>query len=121
MDIGLDNLPATTKAFFASIKSQSDEIAKLSTEIKALDWQIQHADAANHDYNMATANNPYAPTLYVKETARQTLRDMRSRLEELQSAHLEALASSTDKTTVIAMFSGKTYAGRQVWDCGRPQ
>lgn len=118
MDIGINNLPPTTKAFFDSIKSQSEEIGRLSTEVKALDWEIQHADAVNHDYNMS---NPYGPTLYVKETARQTLRDMRARLDELQSAHSAALASSADKTTIIAMFTGKTYAGLQVWDCGRSQ
>jgi len=120
-NIAIKNISADTREFMAGLASTATAISNLTTQVKALDWQIQHADSANSDYNTANMYNPYAPHVYVKATARQELADMRDRLRELQDQYSAALAASPEKATALAMFTGQVYSGTPIWDCGRHQ
>ena len=119
VEVLLANMPAQIRPLLAALKQQSVQIAALKARTTALDNDLRRISADVHDANMDNINNGFAPIYYVRESSKVTLEDMQMELSKLENEHAATVARAKDETSLLAMFTGKTYAGLPIWDCGK--
>jgi hypothetical protein len=97
-------------------RRQADYAASEEQRLHDLWWNIGHVSQTvsrvNGHYDSENARyNEW-------QTAITTARNSRENARGLASLY-QAAAASTEATRDFAMFSGKQYAGLEIWDCGK--
>jgi len=116
-EILIVGLPYQTTEFLKKQKQKADAIASLKA-------QIQSDESAAKKIKTATRRGMRtgwaASHSYDKEMAVEEIQRKKASLAELQSEPKSAQKQAKAPNTVLAMFSGKTYSGLSIWDCGVP-
>lgn len=120
IEIFLDNLPSTLKDYFETRKKLENEIAALRARLEVEEKQVREFDAVTPDW-------PWGPYVYSPEImenraevnlAAERLRQRKMALVKLETELENLRASATQRTTDLAMFTGRRHSNLQVWDCG---
>jgi hypothetical protein len=122
------NLPPGPAAYLQSARQQSAAILALRAQVEAdqkaidgrLDWYLRNPPTWSSVTSGGTtvADTPRGRTQdYVSATRK--LEEDQKNLRLLELKHQELLDKGAAQTSVLAMFTGQSYARTQIWECGR--
>lgn len=122
------NLPPEPAAYLQSTKQQYAAILALRAQVEAdqkaidnrLDWYLRNPPTWSSVTSGRTtvADTPRGRTQDYVATTRKLEEDQKN-LRLLELKHQELLDKGAGQTSVLAMFTGQSYASTQIWECGR--
>ena len=136
VNVGLDAWPKcaitvddeTRTVFLANVPKPAiavfGEVVKLDTEIKQLDSYVAAERIRVRDMRANAPSEAYAGTRGYEQirqvnVATSNLETSTERLDELKLKLATAKATVSTLSRELAMFTGRKYAGLEIWDCGQ--
>ena len=116
-EILIVDLPYQTIEFLKRQKQKTDAIASLKAQIQSDETAAKKIKTATHRGMRAGSA---ASQSYAKEMAVEEIQRKKANLADLQAEPKSAQKQVKVPNTVLAMFSGKSYSGLPIWDCGVP-
>lgn len=122
------NLPPGPVAFLKSAKQQYAAILSMRAQVAAdqkaidahVDWDLSHPPTWSTFTSGSTSvsDTPRSRTQAYVAATRKLEEDQKNlRLLEVQYQGTQQKALA--QTSVLAMFTGQSYANKQIWDCGK--
>ena len=119
-EVSLMNLPDSVKNFVVAMNAQEAEIKSLRAQIKRSQTAIDRAKALTPE----AQDSAEAYLLALDEHSRisgyqQSLYDAADKLAPLERDYAAKMQVAKAETRTLAMFTGTSYAGVPIWDCGQ--
>jgi len=131
-EIMIDHLPAWVKAWFQSVAEASSAVDRAR---RAASWQMRETDrlhdlwwnGGNVFYGISVTSSSRTGITNDTEAQRKAnydasliaLGNARAILAMSESAYAAVLRQRAAETTVLSMYSGRTWSGAPIWDCGQ--
>jgi hypothetical protein len=120
LEVSLMNVPDSVKSFVVTMKAQEDEIKSLRAQIKENQRSIDRAKALTPE----AQDSDEAYLLALDERSRistyqERLYDASDKLAPLERDYAEKVKVAKRESNTLAMFTGASYAGVPIWDCGQ--
>jgi hypothetical protein len=120
LEVSLMNLPDSVKSFVLAMKTLQDEIKSLTAQIKENQTAIDRAKALTPE----TQDSDAAYLLALDERGRvnayeQKIYEASDKLAPLERDYAEKMKVAKKESSTLAMFTGASYAGVPIWDCGQ--
>jgi sulfite reductase alpha subunit-like flavoprotein len=120
IEVLVKNLPQSVSEFLADFNNHDQAIARLQTEISDQEASLRREEAVHPTGVMISGTYVEIFTREATRLNRMTnaLQEKRELLAKLTAERETMRSGTTEATSILAMYTGRSFINLPVWDCG---